>query len=73
MTSQLIAADSNLIDRLFKQDGVNQEIVNSGLSKVGTPNLSATISNDKLNPGKSISESLEELDHKDNFYNRWLF
>ena len=54
MTGHLSAADSNLIDRLFKQDEVNQELVSSGLSSAGSPKMNATVSDDKLNPGKVL-------------------
>jgi hypothetical protein len=54
MTGHLYAADSGLVDRLFRLDDVNQEIAASGLSSGGSPVLNATMPDNISNPGKVL-------------------
>ena len=49
------------------------ELDTLGFTERSTKKIEIYLAFDKLNSEKSISKSLEELDHKDNFYNRWLF
>jgi len=46
------------------------ELDTLGFTERSTKKIEIYLAFDKLNSEKSISKSLEELDHKDNFYNR---